>query len=426
MDDALITTKVCGQSREGEGYSTVDDKKVYIPYALENEIIKGQPYFRRGKQQAIRVEEVLEPSSKRGTPFCPKFTLCGGCQLQHLKSSSYKQFKEDLLNQALKDYDINYKASFAYWSTQSQRRRVSLSYEKRSDRLSLGFYRHRSHFIENIDSCPLLVKPLNDLIEPLRNFLTVFCSNRESGFIHLTLTDSGIDLSWSPARFKSRDLTIEKSQQWCDFAIKNNIARVTRAAKDLIIEQHKPALHWGHEPVPFPSASFLQPSDSSEKFMINTVLKWLEDLPFKPKKFYDLFCGLGTFSFPLLSLKGQCALESYDCDGPAMDIVTQVSKKYSNWHVEKKDLFQDPIEDFADRSIVIVDPPRQGAKNQVESLCQTDKKIVLVIISCDPASLARDLNQLVSSGFKLKEVIGIDQFPYTSHVESMAYLENFS
>lgn len=422
MDQELITLRVSKSASEGEGVSELNDKKVYIPYSLDGELVTGTPYFRRGKQQAFRIEKVLESSEQRGEAFCPKFTLCGGCQLQHLKLSSYKSFKEGLLNQALSDHNIDYKAKFTYWAGTAQRRRVSLSYEKRHERLLLGFYRHRSHHIEDIDNCSLLTDKLNDLIAPLRRFLTNFCQNRESGFVHLTQTDTGIDLSWSPARFKSRDLTLDKVQSWCQFAQENKISRITRAAKDLIVEHNKPALNWSGHTVTFPSASFLQPSKQSEQYMVTKALEWLENLPFKPKAYYDLFCGLGTFSFPFLSSINK-PLFSYDCDGPAISILKDVSKRHPKWTVGQRDLFQEPLEDFEENSVIILDPPRQGAREQIKALGTLEQKVALVIISCDPQSLARDLSELLNSGFSLKQCIGIDQFPWTNHVESMAYLE---
>ena len=244
-------------------------------------MVSGQTYFRRGKQKALRVEKVLEQSELRGQPFCPKYTLCGGCQLQHLKLEAYQNFKTQLLHNALKRLVIlNHRPSLLIGSSLHKDVGLAYLYSKRHDQISLGFYRHRSHHIERIDSCPLLLPELNDLIIPLRQFLSSFCQNRESGFVHLTKTDNGIDLSWSPAKFKSRDLTIEKSQKWIEFAKENGISRVTRAAKDLIVEYTKPALNWSGVQVPFPSASFLQPSSQSEQYMVQTMLSWLSESRF--------------------------------------------------------------------------------------------------------------------------------------------------
>ena len=73
--------------------------------------------------------------------------------------------------------------------------------------------------------------------------------------------------------------------------------------------------------------------------------------------------------------------------------------------------------------MIIVDPPRQGARSQIEALSKLEGKVAVIIISCDPNSLARDIKDLMNSGYTLKKCIGIDQFPWTNHVESMAYLE---
>jgi 23S rRNA (uracil1939-C5)-methyltransferase len=371
----------------------------------------------------LRITSILHKSDKRGQPFCDKFGSCGGCQLQHLEKSAYQSWKQHQLDDALKNAGIASNASFVFWSELQQRRRVSLSYEKRSDVLLLGFYAHRSHRIEAIDSCPMLLPSLNKLIKPLREFLNHLCQNRQSGFVHLTQTSTGIDLSWSPSRFKSSQIHAELISSWSQFANEHHIARVTRAGKDLLIERFRPQMHWDNSSVDFPSASFLQPSFESERFMVQKALQWVNSCSFKPKAYYDLFCGMGTFSLPLLSILNNAPLASYDCDGPAIESLLKTSQLKGKWQVLKRDLFNNPLEHFEENSFVILDPPRQGAQTQIEALCQTRTSLAIVMISCDKDSFARDLATLTKAGFILKEAIGIDQFPWTYHCEAMAYLE---
>ena len=416
----VFITELAG---EYEGICLINNEKIYVPYALKGEKILGEIYFRRGKQKALKIVKILEPSSERIEPFCPKFTLCGGCSLQHIQEQNYRKLKTKQLQKALVDLEIPYEASFSYWGKQHERRRLSLSYKKFKDSLLLGFFRHRSSSIEHIDSCPLITDTLNALIEPLRAFLTTICQNRQSGFVHLTQLDNTIDLSWSPARFKSKDLTPDLICQWNNFAATHKIGRVTRAGKDLIGSRLSPELHWLEKPIHFPPASFLQPSVPSERYMIQKMLEYIKQINFEPKAFYDLFCGLGTFSLPLLEVKGKKPLKSFDCDGPAHKILKEYAKGRKNWEVEQRDLFSDPYHDFLPESLVVLDPPRAGARDQIQALIQSTGKMALVMISCDEQTMARDIARLTQENFELIELTGIDQFPWTTHIESMAFLQ---
>lgn len=419
MIDDVLTLTVGPQ-----GVATLEAESIEVPYALEGEVVKGVTYYQRGKKKALRVTSVVKESPDRGLPFCKKFGSCGGCQLQHLQKDSYRAWKQNQLNEALQSAGLTAVAPFAFWSENHQRRRVSLSYEKRADQsFFLGFYRHRSHRIEPIDSCPMLRPELNALIAPLKEFLNQLCQSRQSGFVHLTQTSMGLDLSWSPSRFKSAQITPELISQWSTFAHHHNIARVTRAGKDLLLERFRPQMHWENFSIDFPSASFLQPSFESEQFMVQKALHWVRSCSFQPKAFYDLFCGMGTFSAPLVKQLGKAPLISHDCDGPAIESLAKVSQLHPKWQVLKRDLFNNPLEHFEPYSFVVLDPPRQGAQSQIDALCKSPSALAVMMISCDKDSFARDLATLTSQGFVLKEALGVDQFPWTYHIEAMAYLE---
>ena len=118
---------IVGLTDEGEGYGFIDSHKVLVPYTIVGESVEGQLYFRRGRQPALRIRHLTVSSPNRAQAFCPKFSYCGGCSLQHLKQTSYRSFKQSLLQEALESRNIDYKVSFGFWGQPSQRRRLALS-----------------------------------------------------------------------------------------------------------------------------------------------------------------------------------------------------------------------------------------------------------------------------------------------------------
>ncbi len=404
---------------EGKYYDEIGP--VYVPKALPGEEIEGEIYFRRGKQRALRIEKILKASSDRVEASCPHYARCGGCSLMHLTENSYKSFKVDYLIKTLQQRGITLDKNLAgFWSEPGSRRRVSISYRHERPGMKLGFFAPHSDFLVNIDTCLLLTPRLNQLIDPLRNLLIKIIPLRAEGFIHLTDTDGKVDLSWSPHQFKGKDLTNELWQIWAQFAHDHDLGRVTRAAKELIIEREKPFVNFSGTDIPFPAASFLQPSKQSEQAMISKICSWIEEIKSKQNlKLADLFCGLGTFSFPIAQYG---ALTSYDSDGPAIDSLEKTVG--SRWTIGKRDLFTDPMtsEELSTFDIVLLDPPRAGAYEQVLQLAESSVPDIMMI-SCDISTCARDLSVLINAGYEIKEAYLVDQFPYTSHIESMFWLK---
>lgn len=404
---------------EGKYYDEIGP--VYVPKALPGEEIEGEIYFRRGKQRALRIEKIIKASEDRVEAPCPHYARCGGCSLMHLTKNAYTNFKIDYLIKTLAQRGITLDKDIkGFWSKTGSRRRVSISYRHERPGMKLGFFAPHSDFLVNVDQCLLLTPRLNQLIDPLRKLLINIIPLRAEGFIHLTDTDGGVDLSWSPHQFKGKDLTNELWQAWAQFANEHNLSRVTRAAKELIIERQKPFVHFSGTDIDFPPASFLQPSKESEYAMISKICSWIEQTKVqKSSKLVDLFCGLGTFSFPIAKYG---ALTSYDSDGPAVESLEKTVA--GRWAIGKRDLFAEPMtsEELSTIDIVLLDPPRAGAYEQALQLADSNVPHIMMI-SCDISTCARDLSVLINAGYHIEDAYLVDQFPYTSHIESMFWLK---
>jgi 23S rRNA (uracil1939-C5)-methyltransferase len=268
-----------------------------------------------------------------------------------------------------------------------------------------------------------LTDPLNAIIEPLREFLEQICDKREEGFVHLTDTATGIDCSWSPHRFKKKVVDSDLWQKWSQFGRDHNFAQITRAGKELIVCFRTPMIDISGKLLRFPSAAFLQPSQVSQEAMQKAMLSLLKDRRYfqdnKPIRFLDLFCGLGTFTIPLLP---HGSVVSMDCAGQSLASL----KEHQGTHlsIHERDLMSHPLsaQELKPFDIIILDPPRVGAYTQVQIIAKHFQGPVLMI-SCDLATAARDAQEMTAGGYTLSQCLLFDQFPYTAHLEGMLLFE---
>jgi 23S rRNA (uracil1939-C5)-methyltransferase len=413
MSEKLIQIKELGSS--GDGIFEENGKNHYVPFTLEGEKAVVGKTQNKKKPNHYEIIEIKEKSKDRVEAFCQYFGECGGCSVQHLKIEKYKEWKTDILKTALEQNHLN---SFELKPIEiveyGMRRRVSISYENYKGHIELGFCKKSSRRIVEIDNCPLLNNKLNEILPALRILLEKVTTPRDGG--HLMITDSatGLDISFCPKR--KPDLHPEILEIFAQFAHDNNIAQITRAGKENIITIIDPEIKFADSYVKFPSNAFLQPSQKGEEIMLNIAFKAIEEADFKSPKILDLCCGLGTFSLPLTKYGKVTAADVF---GPSIRNLKELNHK--NLEVVEKDLFRDPYlsGELNSFNIIVIDPPRCGAIEQIEEIAKSNSKLV-IYISCHPGSFARDAKILVDSGYKLKEVTPVDQFFATSHLEVAA------
>jgi len=394
----------------GDGVAKSEDKSYYVPFTLPGEKIVAETTDNRRKPNHLNLLEVKQESEDRVTPFCKNFGECGGCAVQHLEISKYKAWKSSILTNALKQQQIDVDLRPLKMVEHKARRRISISYENYKGNIEFGFYRKHSKRIIDIENCPLLTDKLNKLLPALKELLIEITEPRQSGHFLVTDTDLGIDLTFCPRR----KVPLEPlNAAFIKFAEQNDIARITRAGKELIIERHKPQIKFGSEYVEFPAGAFLQPSKSGEELLLDESIDFIKKHADRTKKIADLCCGLGTFSIPLTGLGHVTAIDVF---GPSVSALKKTSHK--GLEVIEQNLFTAPLiaKELEGFDVVVMDPPRCGAIEQVTELSKSTVKTI-IYVSCDPGTFARDAKILLDGGYMLKEATPVDQFPYTDHLE---------
>lgn len=328
--------------------------------------------------------------------FCNAFGKCGGCLYQDMDAKQYLQKKENFIKNAFKDKGLSVSLEPTILIPFGTRRRATFAFKKGI----IGFNGLKSHEIIPLDTCPALIKTLSDFLGPLKELVSTL---KGSGDISVLSTPFGIDMH---IKRETGSPNLHQRELLALFADKYNVARILYNQEPIIQRVR----------LPFAADAFLQPSAEGEKILIRLVEEAAQSACCgkKQPKALDLFCGAGTFTLPLhktgFSVKG-------------FDIASESLKALGSLGYER-DLFRNPVsaDELNDVDLIVIDPPRAGALHQCQQISKSNVPLVLMI-SCNPVTAARDIKALIQNGaYRLEKIIPIDQFVYTNHIELFSVL----
>ncbi|MBR9971284.1 class I SAM-dependent RNA methyltransferase [Magnetospirillum sulfuroxidans] len=404
----------------GDGVARLGDDLVFVPFTVPGDRAVARIEGRRGDGLAASLIEVTQSGPGRAVPPCPQYGRCGGCSLQHLDDLSYAEWKRGLLITQLARHGLGEVpvAPMLRVATGS-RRRAAFAFHRRKGSTVLGFNARASHTIIDLDDCLLLDRKVVAIIAPLRAILTTTVAEGEDGDVVVNLSENGLDLLIeADAR-----LDLFDREKLAAFADSQNLARLSwrRPGAGFIepIARRQPALlHFAAIAVEPPPGNFLQPTEAGEKAIARLVVDGVG----KAKTVADLYCGCGSFTFPLASTGATLHAVEGD-EAPLLSLETSANHAGLKITTETRDLARRPLlaHELKKFQAVVFDPPRAGAQAQAEHLAEAGPAVV-VAVSCNPATLARDLAILVKGGYGVETITPIDQFPHSAHLEAVAVL----
>jgi 23S rRNA (uracil1939-C5)-methyltransferase len=399
--------------QRGDGVVDREPEPIFVAGALPGETVEvdnipGHP----DRRQLLRVDK---PSTERITPICPHFGICGGCAMQHFDALAYRKWKRGLVVNALRQAGIDAPVADLIDAHGNGRRRAVFHARGARDVLEVGFSAARTHRIVAIDRCPVLAKSMDGALKAAWAVAEVLLPAKKPLDIQVTTTDTGLDIDVRG----SGPLAARLTTALADLAVSQNLARLTRHG-ELISQQRTPTVRIGKTTVSLPPAAFLQATEIGELTLAQLVLAACAGA----RKVADLFAGVGPFA---LRLAEHARVFAADDDEPALSALKRAASATAGLkpiEVKKLDLFKNPLvtEELNDFDAVVLDPPRQGAQAQVHTLAAS-KVPTVVAVSCNPATLARDMRILVYGGYRPTSVTPVDQFRYSAHVEIVARLE---
>ena len=393
--------------QRGEGIARTPDGPVYVPYALAGETVLAEVSGERGK-----LVEILVPSPARIDAFCPYYSLCGGCAVQTLAPDAYADWKRTLLIDALRHAGLAPLVDPLIDAHGEGRRRATFHarYEN-TGRAKVGFMQARAHEIVAIDACPILTPALQPAPQIARKVARALAAAGKPLDILITSTLSGLDIDIRG----HGALAPQGTQALVRVAEAEDLARVSNHGVR-VIERRVPLLRMGRADVALPPGGFLQATLAGEEALAAKVCTALSGA----RRIGDLFAGLGTFS---LRLAEKARVHAVDSESAALDALSKAARSTPALQpltIEQRDLFQRPLaaDDLTDFDAVVFDPPRAGAEAQARALAGSKVPLV-VAVSCNVQSFARDAALLTGGGYEFESVTPFDQFRYSPHVESV-------
>ena len=395
----------------GDGVAIVEGQSVYVPYSLAGEHIEAESV--PGHPDRRRLLRIDEPSPARIAPFCPHFGICGGCAIQHWRPEAYRVWKRGLVVDALAQAGIDCEVGALVDAHGAGRRRIVLHARNGAHGiLKVGYAQAGSHDIVPIDRCPILDPALEGALDAARALAEALAPVGRPLDIQVTATDNGldIDIRGSGALAAGPTATLAR------VAAQHRLARLTRHG-ELIVLLRPPVIAIGPAKHVLPPGSFLQATAAGEDALAATVEAHCKGA----RHVADLFCGVGPFA---LRLAQHARVSAYDSEEGAIGALKKAAQNTTGLKpvvAEVRDLFRRPLTppELKDVSAVVFDPPRQGALAQAQQLAAS-RVPVIVAVSCNAATFARDARILIGGGYRIGRVTPIDQFRHSPHVELVA------
>ncbi len=388
----------------GEG---VADGPVYAPLTLPDEIVTGD--LSGDRLSNVRI---VTPSENRVKPPCRHFKSCGGCLLQHAADDFVAGWKRHVVETAMKAQGIETIPAEIETSPTHSRRRATFSVRRTKKGAMAGFHARGSDVIVEIPDC-ILLDPQVLAGRKVAEDLAIAVGSRK-GELSVAVTNSlnGLDIHASGGKPLDGPMQIALAE----IVQRHNLARLTWD-DEVVATANPPVQQFGKTHVTPPPGAFLQATKEGELALLDSVFEATEGA----KKIADLFAGCGTFSLPLAENAEVHAFEGDRAMTEALDHGWRHAKGLRHVTATARDLFRNPLmaEDLAGFDAVVIDPPRAGAKAQVEELAESDVPRI-AFVSCNPVTFARDARILCEGGYTLNWVRVVDQFRWSSHVEVAA------
>ncbi|WP_017381214.1 23S rRNA (uracil(1939)-C(5))-methyltransferase RlmD [Paenisporosarcina sp. TG-14] len=442
-----ITVHVEDLTHDGAGVAKVDGYPLFIVGALPGEtaeihVVKTTKSYGFGK-----LIEIIKPSEHRVAPPCHVFDECGGCQVQHLSYEGQLKWKQQLVKNAIERIarlpHVTVHPVKGMDNPWRYRNKSQIPFALQDGKVVGGFYKTRSHEIVDTDTCIIQSEQADDLLREMKKQLgrigiTPYNEKTHQGMLRhivirkaLATSEIMVVIVTKKKKFPQREEAIE--------AIKLILPEVTSIVQN--INSEKTNVIFGEETFTLFGKDSIEDTIGDVRFEISarsfyqvnpeqTEVLYKQALEYAQltgtETVIDAYCGIGTISLFL-------AKEAKQVLG--VDVVPQAiedAKRNAEINKFKNTYFEEGLaevvipkwyKDGITADVLVVDPPRKGCDEALLLTILEQKPKRVVYVSCNPATLARDLRILEDGGYATQEVQPVDMFPQTTHCEAVAWLE---
>ena len=442
----VYTAECLSLGSEGEGIVKIDGFTVFVNGMLPGEkgkilIVKVKKSFGYGK-----LTELIEPSPERAVPPCPYYKTCGGCSIQHMSYKAQLEFKRNKVRDCVERIGGIFGAEYpeTIGMDEPWRYRNKAQYPVGKDRdgkTVIGFYAPRSHRITDIDGCMLQMDGSEKIIEITRKYIEkynvpVYDETAHSGLLRHVITRTSRSTGEMMVTFVINGKNLPHSGELIEELRKTGYV----ASVALNINREKTNAILGDKSLTLWGKDTIRDEIGGVKFDISS-LSFYQVNPVQTEKLYglaidaagltgretviDVYCGIGTIS--LLAAKKAKTVHGIEIveraveDAKANAVINGIEN--ASFEAGKaEDILPKMYAEGTRADVIFVDPPRKGLEPSViEAVCGMEPDRI-VYVSCDPATLARDIKWLGAHGYEFQEATPCDMFPWTGHVETVVLL----
>lgn len=429
MAEIIRALEITSLIHGGRGIGRHEGKAVFVPLTVPGDLVSCRVVKSKRRYIEAELTEIIQASPARREPPCPFFGLCGGCQWQQMPYQEQLRWKEktfsDLMTRGKVVNAERIKSIVPAPDEWHYRNRVQIKCHCTENGIDFGFYRHGSHFVVDVDECRLVAPPIQQAMSLLRSELpNVPCPDCISQIDIACGAENEVRII-----FHVRPVDLQKTRSWLQhFAARNqfnacihnedgDLVEVVHGEGNLRVRVDQPELELCYGP-----GGFVQVNSAQNRSMVTAMLSLLAlD---GTEHVLDLFCGMGNFSLPIARRAGKVvgvedALASV---ASARHNATANNVFNVEFHAADAATVMGRYQNGTDLDLVVLDPPRIG-NYQVSCELLTIRPRQILYVSCDPATLVRDLTPLISGGYEVVTSQAFDLFPQTWHIESMTLLK---
>ena len=434
-----LVLSITGLTSEGQGVGRSDGVAFFVPFALPGETVNVHVIKVEKRYCIAKIVDILEPSPNRAEPKCEAFEKCGGCALMHLsypeQLKAKTQFVRDCLERLGGVRNVTVSDTIGMDDPWRYRNKGSFPFGFIDGTVAFGFYAERSHRLIPLFDCPIEDARVTAIARSVaewanRNHIRVYDETTGKGVlracvVRVTSTGERMAVVVTKGDLPSKDsllrmLDVEslyhnRNEKQTNVIFGDSFT-LLKGKSQLIEEQN--GIRFAVSP-----QSFLQVNPVMTRILYDTALRLLN--PKQNETIADVYCGIGTISLAIARHAGNVI--GIECVPQAIEDARKNARQNGVKNAEficglAEDVLPSLVKNGMRPDAIVIDPPRKGCEEPVLSTIAESGVNRIVYVSCNPATLARDVKILSGFGYTLQAVQPVDMFPHTQHVETVCCL----
>ena len=435
-----VVVSIDGMTNEGQGVAHLDGVAFFVPETVVGETVEAHIIKIEKRYCIAKVKSILSASSERVTHACEAYPYCGGCTMQHMTYAEQLQQKRRFVADALERLGglsgIEVQPTIGMENPWRYRNKGSFPFGSVDGQTAFGFYAPRSHRLVPLFDCPIQSEKITETARQIAAWankykISVYDEATGHGSLRACMVRTTTDgkvmaVIVTHGKLPHEKELIERLSHVDSLYHNRNDKDTNVLLGDTFRLLHgEPTLLETQNGLSFSVSpqSFLQVNPTQTERLYQTAIDYLD--PKSNETIFDLYCGIGTISLQIARRAGHVV--GVECVSEAIEDAKQNAIRNGLANV-------DFVCDLSEKALpkllkigtrpdaIVLDPPRKGCEPAVLDAILQSTANRIVYVSCNPATLARDLKILTAGGFAVQKVQPVDMFPQTAHVETVCLL----